>query len=325
MKAAILGAGNIAASMAQALGGLDDSLVESYAIAARDYDRAEAFARKWGIKKAYGSYEEMLEDPLVDLVYIATPHVFHYEHAKLCLEYGKPVLCEKPFTVKEWQAKELFALAKEKNLLIAEAMWTRYMPSRQMIQDVIDSGVVGEITSMAANLGYEHINIERMRRPELAGGALMDLGVYPLHFALMFFGDQIKEITSTCVKLETGVDAQESMTLIYEDGRMAVLYSSMLVHCNRLGEINGTKGCIEVQNINNCEEIRVLDEKRQVTARYPVPKQINGYEYEVLACKRALEQGLFECPELPHEEILKVVRLTEYLRKEWGVIYPFEQ
>ena len=144
-------------------------------------------------------------------------------------------------------------LWRRKNLLIAEAMWTRYMPSRQMIQDVIDSGVVGEITSMAANLGYEHINIERMRRPELAGGALMDLGVYPLHFALMFFGDQIKEITSTCVKLETGVDAQESMTLIYEDGRMAVLYSSMLVHCNRLGEINGTKGCIEVQNINNCE------------------------------------------------------------------------
>ena len=194
-----------------------------------------------------------------------------------------------------------------------------------MIQDVIDSGVIGDITSMAGNLGYEHINIDRMRKLELAGGALMDLGVYPLHFALMFFGDKIKEIHSACVKLETGVDAQESMTLIYEDGKMAVLYSSMLVHCNRLGEINGTKGCIEVQNINNCEEIRVLNEKRQVTARYPVPKQINGYEYEVLACKKAMEQGLLECPQLPHEEILKVIRLTEYLRKEWGVIYPFEQ
>jgi predicted dehydrogenase len=163
-----------------------------------------------------------------------------------------------------------------------------------------------------------------MRRLDMAGGALMDLGVYPIHFALMFFGDKIKEIKSVCVKLDTGVDAQESITFIYEDGRMAVLYASMLVHCNRLGEINGTKGCIEVQNINNCEEIRVLDEKRQVIARYPVPEQINGYEYQILACKKAIEEGRLECPELPHEEILKVVRMTEYLRKEWGVVYPFE-
>lgn len=323
MKVAILGAGNIATCMATALGGLDES-VEAYAIAARDYERAKEFAEKWGITKAYGSYEEMLDDPEVDLVYIATPHVFHYEHSKMCLEHGKPVLCEKPFTVNAWQAEELFALAKKKNLLIAEAMWTRYMPSRQMIQDVIDSGVIGDITSLSGNLGYEHLTIDRMRRLELAGGALMDLGVYPLHFALMFFGDQIKEIVSACVKLETGVDAQESMTLIYEDGRMAVLYASMMVHCNRLGEINGTKGCIEIQNINNCEEIRVLNEKREITARYSVPKQINGYEYEILACKRALEDGLLECQELPHEEILKVVKLTEHLRKEWGVIYPFE-
>lgn len=324
MKVAILGAGNIATSMATALGGLDRSVAEAYAIAARDYERAKEFAEKWGISRAYGSYEEMLSDPEVDLVYVATPHVFHYEHSKMCLEHGKPVLCEKPFTVTSAQAEELFALAEAKKLLIAEAMWTRYMPSRKMIQDLMESKVIGEITSLSGNLGYEHINIDRMRRLEMAGGALMDLGVYPINFALMCFGDKIKEVQSTCVKLETGVDAQESMTFIYEDGKMAVLYASMLVHSNRLGEINGTKGCIEVQNINNCEEIRVLDEKRQLVARYPVPEQINGYEYEVLACKKAIEKGLLECPEMPHEEILKVVKITEYLRKEWGVIYPFE-
>lgn len=324
MKVAILGAGNIATSMATALVGLDDSVVEGYAVAARDYERAQEFAQKWGITKAYGSYEEMLNDLEVDLVYIATPHVFHYEHSKMCLEHGKPVICEKPFTVTSKQAEELFAIAKEKNLLITEAMWTRYMPSRKMIQDVMDSGVIGDITSLSGNLGYEHINIERMRQLDMAGGALMDLGVYPIHFAMMFFGDKIKEIKTACVKLETGVDAQESITFIYEDGRMAVLYASMLVHCNRLGEINGTQGCIEVQNINNCEEIRVLDEKRNVVARYPVPEQINGYEYQILACKKAIEEGWLECPELPHEEIVKVVRMTEYLRREWGVVYPFE-
>ncbi len=324
MKVAILGAGNIANMMATVLSGLDDT-VEAYAIAARDQRRAEEFAAKWGFQKAYGSYEDMLADPLVDLVYIATPHVFHYDHAKLCLENGKNVICEKPFTVNSWQAEELFAMAKEKKLLITEAMWTRYMPSRKMIQNIMDSGIIGDITSMAGNLGYEHLSIERMQKLELAGGALMDLGVYPLHFAYMFFGDQVKEVVSTCVKLPSGVDAQESITLIYEDGKMAVLYASMMVHCNRLGQINGTKGCIEIQNINNCEEIRVLNEKREVIERYPIKEMINGYEYEILACKNALEKHLLECPELPHDEILKIVRMTEILRKQWGVIYPFEK
>ena len=152
MKIGILGAGGIAVQMAKTVAGMKD--VENYAVAARSLERAQAFAEKYGFSKAYGSYEEMLADPLVDLVYIATPHSHHYLHAKMCLEAGKNVLCEKAFTVNADQARKLFTLAKEKNLLITEAIWTRYMPSRKMIDDIISSGVIGEVTAVTANLNY---------------------------------------------------------------------------------------------------------------------------------------------------------------------------
>ena len=188
MKIGILGAGGIAVQMAKTVAGMKD--VENYAVAARSFERAQAFAEKYGFSKAYGSYEEMLADPQVDLVYIATPHSHHYLHAKMCLEAGKNVLCEKAFTVNADQARKLFALAKEKNLLITEAIWTRYMPSRKMIDDIISSGVIGEVTAVTANLNYAISEVERIRKPELAGGALLDVGVYTINFASMVLGDK---------------------------------------------------------------------------------------------------------------------------------------
>lgn len=323
MKVGIIGAGHIACKMVVALNGLDDTVV-AYGVASRDLAKAEEFAKEWGFQKAYGSYEELVKDPDIDLVYIATPHSLHFEQAKLSLEHGKAVLCEKAFTMNAKQAKELTALAKEKKLLLAEAIWTRYMPSRKMIDDLVESGVIGKVTSLSANLGYVMEHKERMQRPELAGGALLDLGVYPINFASMVFGDKIKEISSTCVKTETGVDSQDSITIIYEDGRVAYLYATMLAQTDRQGVINGDKGYIEIQNINNCEEIRVFNLDREMTARYQVPEQINGYEYEVLACKKALEKGELECSQMPHEEIIRIMEVMDGLRKSWGVKFPGE-
>ena len=327
MKTAILGAGNIAKSMAAALRGLQKrgENVEPYAVGARELSRAEAFAREQGFEKAYGSYEELVSDPEIDLVYVATPHSMHCEHMRLALEHGRNVLCEKAFTMNAGQAEEVIALAEKKGLLLAEAIWPRYMPSRQMILDLIDSGVIGTVTSLSANLGYPLTHVERLVRPELCGGALLDLGVYPLNFACMAFPGEIRDVASACVKWETGVDAQNSFTLTFEDGRMAVLYSSMLVQSDRLGVINGDKGYMEVQNINNPEEIRIFDLQRNCIRTIPVPEQINGYEYEVLACREALEKGWTECPQMPHAETLRMMKVMDGLRKSWGVIYPMEK
>ena len=266
----------------------------------------------------------MLEDSDVELVYVATPHSHHYQYAKMCLEHGKHVLVEKAFTVNAEQAEELIRISEEKGLLLAEAIWTRYMPSRRMIDNLLDSGVIGKVTSLTANLGYVLDKVERMKNPELAGGALLDLGVYPINFALMAFHDEVKNVSSTAVMSPEGIDWMNSITLTFEDGKMAVLHSNMLAQTDREGVINGSKGYMEIQNINNCEEIRVFDLNRNMTACYRVPEQINGYEYEVIACKKAIEEGKTECEEMPHSETLRVMKLMDSIRSEWGMKFPCE-
>lgn len=322
MKFAILAPGHIAHSMARAVSEIEK--IECYAVASRDYGRAADFAKQWGFEKAYGSYEEMVKDPQVELVYVASPHSHHYEHTKLCLEHGKHVLVEKAFTVNAKQARELIQLSEEKGLLLAEAIWTRYMPSRKMIDDILAGGVLGNVTSLTANLGYILPHVERMQNPELAGGALLDLGVYPINFALMAFHGTIKEVNATAIMSPKGVDWMNSITLSFADGKMAVLHSDMLAQTDRQGVISGDKGYLEVQNINNCEEIRVFNLERKMTACYQVPEQINGYEYEVLSCIRAIEEGRTECEEMPHSEILRVMELLDRIREQWGMSYPCE-
>ena len=242
IKMGIIGAGRIAGFMGETLQGMET--VARYAIAARNLERAKAFADQYGFEKAYGSYEEMLEDPSVDLVYVATPHSHHYDHVKLCLEHGKHVLCEKAFTVNEGQARELFAMAKEKGLLLTEAIWTRYMPMRRTLEEVLASGIIGTPHMLAANLSYIIDWKDRITKPELAGGALLDIGIYTLNFASMVFGDDIENITGTAVFNEHGMDMQENITLVYKDGRMAALNASARSLSDRRGIIYGDKRCV---------------------------------------------------------------------------------
>lgn len=322
MKFAIMTTGIIANTMAATVNALEQ--VTKYAVASRELSKAEAFAQKWGFEKAYGSYEEMLSDPEVELVYVASPHSHHYEHAKMCLEHGKHVLLEKSFTVNASQAEELIQLAEQKKLLLAEAIWTRYMPSRKLINDLIAEGTIGKVVSLTANLCYELKDKARLNDPALAGGALLDVGVYPINFALMVCGNHVKKMTSHAVLSPQGVDWTNSITLEFDDGVLAVLHSSMLTNSDRLGIIYGENGYIEVQNINNCEEIRVFDSKYQLVKTVAVPKQISGYEYEVLSCIKAIEEGRTSCEEMPHKDTLYVMRLMDQCRKEWGVEYPCE-
>ena len=323
MKIGIIGAGNIAGTMATTLQQLKGT--ECYAIASRDIARARAFADKYGFEKAYGSYSDMLSDPYVELVYIATPHSHHYDHIKMCLNHGKHVLCEKAFCANAAQAEEVLYMAEERGLLLAEAIWTRYMPMRGLINKVLKSGIIGNPTSLSANLGYPLITKSRLVRPELAGGALLDLGVYVLNFASMVFGDGIDSIAANCVKLDSGVDAQENIMLTYRDGKMASLYATMLAQTDRRGLINGTNGYIEIENINNYEMVRVFNLERKIVAEYTAPTQITGYEYEVQSVMRAIREGKIECPEMPHAQILRMMQLMDSIRSAWGIEYPFEK
>lgn len=319
---AIIGAGNIASHMAKAINGLDD--VNAYAIASRDLTKAQRFAKEYKFDKAYGSYEELVKDEEIDLVYIATPHSQHYAHAKLCIEHGKAVLVEKAFTANARQAKEIIELASKKGVFLTEAIWTRYMPGRKMIQDIIASGRIGKVDSVEADFSIPICNVPRMNDPALAGGALLDLGMYTLTFASMFLGDDIISTESRCIKYKTGVDATDFIRLTYRDGRQAFLRTSMVSGSRNEGKINGTDGYIEVFNLNCLEKINVYDGDGQLVDTLIPPQLVNGYEYEVLACKKAIEEGKLECAQMPHAETLLIMEQMDGLRGEWGVIYPFE-
>jgi predicted dehydrogenase len=296
---------------------------EAYAVGSRSYEKAAAFAKEQGVEKAYGGYEEMLKDPAVDLAYVATPHSHHYEHMKLCLEHGKHILCEKPFTLNAVQAREVLAEGKKKGLLVAEAIWPRYSPMRKVMDGIVASGIIGRAHSLTANLCSAIAHSERLRNPELAGGALLDMGVYVINFALMTFGNDIKDIASTWVKYETGVDAMNSITFTYADGRLALLQSNMISIGPRQGLVFGEKGYIEFANITNCQGIRVFvgDEKPVI---YEAPRQLTGFEYQVEACCRAIAAGETECPQMPHAEIIRVMEIMDRVRNSWGLKYPME-
>lgn len=189
MNFGILGAGSIAGIMAETIQMLNKSGckdISLYAVAARELPRAQSFSARYGVQKAFGSYEEMLADPALDLVYVATPHSHHYQHIKLCAAHGKHVLCEKAFTVNARQAAEALRYAKEQSVLVTEAIWTRYQPMRQMIRQILDEGRIGTPGLLTANLCYPVSDRPRIVTPALAGGALLDVGVYTLNFAEMW-------------------------------------------------------------------------------------------------------------------------------------------
>ncbi|HEX3039856.1 MAG TPA: Gfo/Idh/MocA family oxidoreductase [Caproiciproducens sp.] len=318
----ILCAGHIAETMAGTVVKMDE--VVPYAVAARDLNRASRFAEKYGFQKAYGSYEDLVNDANVDLVYVASPHSLHYEHAKLCLMHGKHVLCEKPMTVNAKQAEELFRLAKERNLFIMEAVWTRFQPFAAKLREVLDGGAIGDLHTMLVTFGQDLRHVNRLVSPELAGGALLDLGIYPITFASMFFGTKVKQIESAVVKTEQGVDGQNSITLVYEDGRMAILNSCFLCSMKNQGIIYGNGGRLEVDSFWHPQEFRVYRNGESEPETYEAPFDFTGYEYEVRAAAKAIAQGELECSQMPQEETLRVMKIMDQLRADWNIKYPFE-
>ena len=323
MKLGILGTGRIVRSVAPALVALPE--IECYAAASRTPGKAEAFAKDFGFQKVYHSYEDMLNDPEVELVYVATPHSHHYEHMMLSLQHGKHVICEKAFTMNASQARKIRAFAAEKGLYVAEAIWTRYMPSRKIIDAVLASGIIGKANTLTANLSYVIDGKQRITDPALAGGALLDIGVYGINFALMHFGDDIERVESSVQMTDTGVDAMETITIFYKDGRMAVLTHSIYCRSDRKGIIHGDKGYMVVENINNPQSVSVFDVNDQLLARYDVPQQVNGYEYEFAEAVRCIGEGKREPDSMPLAESVKVMEFMDSLRAKWGVVYPQEK
>ena len=326
MKIGILGAGKIAHSTVPAMIALDE--IECYAVASRDYEKARDFADRYGFQKAYGSYEQMLSDPELELVYIATPHSHHYEHMMLCMEHGKAVLCEKPVSENTEQLKEIIALAKEKNTFFMEAMCMKCNPVYRKAVEWVNSGKTGTVKAVKADFcsmcGYDEN--DRLFRKDCGGGALLDLGVYVLSFACSFLGYNPEEIISNAMFGKSDVDMFNSIFLRYKDGSHVALTTAFSMPCENGAAIFGEKGTIVFDRWFFCtDKVTLYDENNRLAEEVKIEKTVNGYEYEVAEVNKCLRENLAESSLVPHSETIAIMNIMDKCRKDWGFVYPDEK
>jgi len=298
----------------------------AYAVGSRSQESADEFARNHDIAKAYATYEDLVNDPEVDAVYIGTPHPFHKDNALLALRAGKAVLCEKPFAVNSSELEEVITYAREQKLFLMEAMWSRYIPAIVKVREWIAEGRIGEVRLVKADLGFRtDWNPEgRLLNPKLGGGALLDVGIYPISFASMVFGPYPEKISSTVQMGETGVDEHFSMLLSYEGGRTASLNAGIRLKMLEEAHVFGTDGYIVVEGtlVNpKSASLYVGDVKVET---FEDDRSSIGYVFEAEEVGRCLQAGLTESPIMPLDESLAILKLLDEVRAQWGLVYPGE-
>lgn len=311
---AVLGPGNIAEVVVGAIRNAVD--FQYYAVASRSLERAESFKNLHGFVKAYGSYEALYQDDKIDLVYIATPHAFHYEQMKQCIIHGKHVICEKPFTINAGQAEEIFDLANKYDVLVTEALMTAFMPSQKLIKELL-SNEIGTPISYKGVFGANLIHVERLVKKSLGGGALLDIGIYPLFFAVSMFGKDF-EIKNIQITSYHDVDATTSFELHYSNGLIASIFTTITENIGCYGEVYGTEGKLYVEDITRPSKIMIYDKKGKIKSKIDPVRTTTGYEYEFQSVQDALLNNRRECPERPHEETLFLMRTMDRILKEMG-------
>jgi predicted dehydrogenase len=319
VRLGIMGCGEIAHAMAKAA--LYTPNVELYAVASRSYKKALSFNEAYGAKEIYGSYEALVLDKYVDLIYIATPHGLHHEHIKLCLDHDKHVLCEKAFTLNADLARPLFKLAKEKNLFLMEAMWTRFIPSTHMIQDLLTSHVLGDIKHVTIDFGVKmkYDEASRLWDPYLGGGALLDIGIYPMSMMHLLFGKPNK-MHSSVEFASNGVDKKTHITLYYDTFQATIRVSfEDDLEPNAL-MIEGSQEILISERFWMSQEV-VLKGANKV---FQMPFEMNGYEYELYESALMIQSKTPEHPLMTHEMTLEMLMLMDEIRHSWGLKYPIE-
>ena len=317
MNVGIIGAGHIAEKAASTLAAMDD--MQCLAIGSRSLEKAQAFAARFDIPRAYGSYAQLLADKDIDLVYIAVPHSCHFDVTRDAIAAGKPCLVEKSFMMNAVEAAAILALAHEQGVFVAEAMWPRYMPVREIGRELLASGIIGQPKMVNAVIAYNVSDKERVLQPELGGGALLDLGVYVLNFVRMYFDSPIEKLNTTCILSETGVDATEDITLVLADGTMASLQASAWCQGGNEAVIAGTTGYLVFDDLIHPTRISICRKRHIVERVVELPPQITGFEYQFRACRDAIAAGALEAPQMPHSEILYIMHLMDRLKAEWGL------
>jgi predicted dehydrogenase len=319
----IIGTGGIASAFAKDLQGLSDHRVA--AIGSRSLATAQSFAGHYQNCASYGSYEELVSDSNIDGIYVATPHVFHAQNTLLALLAGKPVLCEKPFAINAREAKGMIDTARAENLLLMEAMWTRFLPHIQKVRDIIASGVLGEIIAVEADHGQllAPLKISRLMFPEFAGGALLDLGIYPISFAHLILGIPSK-ISATTSFTPEGVDGQTSAIFDYPSGAQAILTATMMAKTPCRAYISGSEGRLEIdRTFYRPTTMRVILNNDSVT-EYANDYVGLGLREQAVEFARCVREGQYESPLLTLDETHLIMESMDEIRRQIKLKYPNE-
>jgi predicted dehydrogenase len=322
-KWGILGPGRIAHQFAKGLKVIDDASL--YAVASSKTARAQEFADHYGGAKIYNSYEALVNDPEVEGVYIATPHRFHFENIMLCLNAGKPVLCEKPLTVNATEARELIKTSRTKNVFLMEALWSRYLPIYSVIRNWLDEKAIGDISLMVGTFGFNapKDKDDRWQNPELAGGTLLDMGIYPIAISQWVMGAQPESLVSMAYIGNTGVDELTTVLLKYKNGVISQFHSSFLSNHVNDFLIYGNKGYIRIHPAfwGSTKASLVVNDQELTISR---PLHAGGFEYQTEEAMRCIRLDLLESPGMSHADTLANMELMDSIRAQVGLKYPFE-
>lgn len=316
----ILGAGRIAEKFCLALDHTEGNKV--YAVASQEIEKAKAFAAKHDAPKYYQGYQQLAEDPEVDIIYIATPHAFHAEQAALCLTHKKPVLCEKPLALTHKETQTMIAQAKEAGVFFMEGMWSSCMPATRKALSIIADDIIGPVEFLRADFGFAapYDPDGRLFNLALGGGSLLDVGVYTIFLAHQFLGEPAK-IQSVGKLASTGADEYCNMQFQYDGGQTAMIYSSITVKTSLTAEIAGSKGRIYLTAPFYKSNKLILELNTGETSSFDFPHEVNGFEFEIRKVAECLDQGLLENPWMPHEYTLAMARVMDKVARQVGIDY----
>lgn len=324
IKWGIIGAGRISTKFATALVGMDNTKLA--AIASRNMDNAKEFATKFGIEKSYGSYEDLVNDPEIDVIYIGTPNTEHKRNAELCIKNKKAVLCEKPFALNEKETKYLIELAKENQVFLMEAMWTKFLPVTQKVKEWMETGKIGNVLKLDINFGFQTKFDEssRLFNIDLAGGALLDVGVYPIAYSIFLMNQFPKEIRSTAIVGKSGVDEQNAILFHFDNKVIATLSSAITAKVGQDAVIIGDNGRIVVPNFWMADQAFLYNGDGNLLESFSEGARINGYEHEANEVNQCIMEGKIESDIVPLRDTLNIIKIMDTLRCEWGIKYKQE-
>ncbi len=320
----LIGLGSIARRFVNDLIRVEDA--EVYAVASRSQAKADAFGAEFGASKCYSSYEDLVNDPDVDVAYIGTPHNLHLEHTLLCLNAGKPVLCEKPFAVNAKEAQVMIDCAREKKLFLMDAFWTRFFPVMVKLRELLADKAIGDVMLVQADFGFRSPIRPEQRHfnPDLAGGAFLDVGSYCLQLASMIYGKQPAEIVSQVAIGSTGVDELSVVICRYSEYEMATLTSAIRLGTPHQACIMGSEGYINIPRFWHPDEL-TLARAGQAPETFRFPYEGEGFQYEINEVGNCIRGGLTESAVYPLAETLAIVQTLDRIRESWGLSYPFEE